>query len=111
VIALLQELDEDTKIYLRHDRGNSYGTITQDDFEIEEQTGEETYEETNHYHCTGSADSITCDRKRWNNPQASRSDAASNPQGSLQQSSAGIQSLRPVLAWLPLHEAILLAGI
>ena len=44
LIAYLEQFDEDTPVYLRHDRGYTYGGIRSDSFEDEEHD-EESEEE------------------------------------------------------------------
>lgn len=41
LIDLLQQYDEDTKIYLKNDNGYTYGSISEWDFEEEEEEEEE----------------------------------------------------------------------
>lgn len=37
LMALLQDFDEDTKVYIRNDNGYTYGSITERSFEEEEE--------------------------------------------------------------------------
>jgi hypothetical protein len=41
LVAFLQEFPEDEKVYLRNDRGYTYGSITQRDVELDETEGDD----------------------------------------------------------------------
>lgn len=41
LISFLQEFPEDEKVYLRNDRGYTYGSITERDFELDEAEGDD----------------------------------------------------------------------